>query len=253
MKLPKAKRSLILIALTALTGCSIRTPPPSIPANVSTIFRLQMPTPGQVTELDSIGSYGNAPIVVSKDGRLVLDGRDLSEADLPNFLRAADPDESSEVSVMPDPEARAGDVVKQLARVASFGPLNIAGNERHREFGERLASDPGRSLPAFRGVVGEYEMPIVVGVVGPDDQCTVEFDATAMDSALLYERSFDVLDGIVMRAGGVEAVLEQPRIIDNLFARLQTAADTPWRCVAGAMFQVQAGGWPSVQFEIVDR
>lgn len=78
-------------------------------------------------------------------------------------------------------------------------------------------------------------------------QCRVYFNnITLVDSNELQEQAFKRLDAIVQRAGGVEALLEDPEKIPQVHIRGDVNA--PWRCVAGAIFRVQLAGYPIVGF-----
>jgi biopolymer transport protein ExbD len=69
---------------------------------------------------------------------------------------------------------------------------------------------------------------------------------TPVDSQELYNQAFDRLDAIVKRAGGPEALMEDPERIPQVVIRGDVNA--PWRCVAGAIYNVQAAGYPTVGF-----
>ncbi len=78
-------------------------------------------------------------------------------------------------------------------------------------------------------------------------ECRVYFNnVTPVDSAELQEQAFDRLDAIVQRAGGPEAIAEDPDKIPQVHIRADV--DAPWKCVAGAIFNVQAAGYPTVGF-----
>ncbi|RDC61050.1 Biopolymer transport protein ExbD [Alteripontixanthobacter maritimus] len=78
-------------------------------------------------------------------------------------------------------------------------------------------------------------------------ECRVYFNnTTPVTSTELYDRSFERLDTIVERAGGPEAILEDPDQIPQVHIRGDVNA--PWRCVAGAIYNVQAAGYPTVGF-----
>jgi biopolymer transport protein ExbD len=78
-------------------------------------------------------------------------------------------------------------------------------------------------------------------------QCRIYFNnITLVDSNELQEQAFKRLDAIVQRAGGVEALLEDPEKIPQVHIRGDVNA--PWRCVAGAIFRVQLAGYPIVGF-----
>ncbi|MBD2843367.1 ExbD/TolR family protein [Erythrobacter rubeus] len=78
-------------------------------------------------------------------------------------------------------------------------------------------------------------------------ECRVYFNnITPVTSEELYDRAFTRLDNIVQAAGGPEAIMEDPERIPQVHIRGDTNA--PWRCVAGAIYNVQAAGYPIVGF-----
>ena len=50
----------------------------------------------------------------------------------------------------------------------------------------------------------------------------------------------------MQRAGGIEALVNDPEAIPQVHIRADV--NTPWRCVAGAIYNVQAAGYPTVGF-----
>lgn len=96
--------------------------------------------------------------------------------------------------------------------------------------------DGGRSAgePGFEGAARTGE-------------CRVYFNnITAVSSEELYDQAFERLDAIVQRAGGPEAIMENPEAIPQVHIRGDVNA--PWSCVAGAIYNVQAAGYPTVGF-----
>lgn len=78
-------------------------------------------------------------------------------------------------------------------------------------------------------------------------QCRVYFNnVTQVDSQELYDQAFKRLDQIVKREGGIEAIMQDPEKIPQVHIRGDVHA--PWRCVAGAIYNVQAAGYPTVGF-----
>lgn len=78
-------------------------------------------------------------------------------------------------------------------------------------------------------------------------ECRVFFNnTTPVDSTELYDQAFNRLDRIVQRAGGQEAMLADPDLIPQVLIRADV--NTPWRCVAGTIYNVQAAGYPTVGF-----
>lgn len=78
-------------------------------------------------------------------------------------------------------------------------------------------------------------------------QCRVYFNnMTPVSSNELYDQAFKRLDSIVKREGGIEAIMRNPEIIPQVHIRADI--NTPWRCVAGTIYNVQAAGYPAVGF-----
>ena len=71
-------------------------------------------------------------------------------------------------------------------------------------------------------------------------------NTTLVDSEELYDQAFNRLDQIVQRAGGPEAMMANPDMIPQVHIRADV--NTPWRCVAGAIYKIQAAGYPTVGF-----
>ncbi|RVU04773.1 biopolymer transporter ExbD [Novosphingobium umbonatum] len=78
-------------------------------------------------------------------------------------------------------------------------------------------------------------------------ECRVYFNnVTPVDSTELFDKAFKRLDEIVKREGGAEALRENPDKVPQVHIRADVEA--PWRCVAGAIFNVQRAGYPTVGF-----
>ena len=78
-------------------------------------------------------------------------------------------------------------------------------------------------------------------------ECRVYFNnITPVTSEELYDQAFNRLDAIVKRAGGPEALMAEPDLIPQVHIRGDVNA--PWRCVAGAIYNIQAAGYPTVGF-----
>ena len=71
-------------------------------------------------------------------------------------------------------------------------------------------------------------------------------NTTPVTNEELYDQAFERLDAIVRRAGGVEAIMADPELIPQVHIRADV--NTPWRCVAGAIWTVQLAGYPTVGF-----
>jgi biopolymer transport protein ExbD len=78
-------------------------------------------------------------------------------------------------------------------------------------------------------------------------ECRVYFNnTTPVTSEELYDQAFERLDTIVQRAGGPEAIMEDPEKIPQVHIRGDVNA--PWSCVAGTIYNVQSAGYPTVGF-----
>jgi biopolymer transport protein ExbD len=87
------------------------------------------------------------------------------------------------------------------------------------------------------------------GFTGADrnGECRVYINnVTPVDSQELYDQAFNRLDAIVQREGGIEAIVQDPEKIPQVHIRGDVNA--PWRCVAGAIYNVQAAGYPTIGF-----
>jgi len=77
--------------------------------------------------------------------------------------------------------------------------------------------------------------------------CRVYFNnITAVDSEELRDMAFKRLDAIVKREGGPAALMANPEKVPQVHIRADIEA--PWRCVAGAIYNIQISGYPTVGF-----
>ena len=80
-----------------------------------------------------------------------------------------------------------------------------------------------------------------------EGQCRVYFNnITPVTSDELQDQAFKRLDAIVKREGGAEAIMQNPEKIPQVHIRGDQNA--PWKCVAGAIYRVQAAGYPTIAF-----
>ena len=77
--------------------------------------------------------------------------------------------------------------------------------------------------------------------------CRIYFNnITPVSSEELRDLAFKRLEAIVKREGGAEALLANPEKVPQVHIRGDVEA--PWRCVAGAIYNVQISGYPTVGF-----
>jgi len=78
-------------------------------------------------------------------------------------------------------------------------------------------------------------------------ECRIYFNnTTPVTSEELRDQAFKRLDNIVKREGGPEALLNNPEKVPQVHIRGDVEA--PWRCVAGAIYNIQISGYPTVGF-----
>ena len=77
--------------------------------------------------------------------------------------------------------------------------------------------------------------------------CRIYFNnITPVDSNELRDLAYKRLDTIVKREGGPEALRANPDKVPQVHIRGDVNA--PWRCIAGAIYNVQISGYPTVGF-----
>ena len=87
------------------------------------------------------------------------------------------------------------------------------------------------------------------GYAGPSryGECRIYFNnITPVNSEELRDQAFKRLDSIVKREGGIDAIKNNPEKIPQVHIRGDVNA--PWRCIAGAIYNVQISGYPTVGF-----
>jgi biopolymer transport protein ExbD len=78
-------------------------------------------------------------------------------------------------------------------------------------------------------------------------ECRIYFNnITPVDDTELRDMAFKRLDAIIKREGGAEALRAEPEKVPQVHIRADINA--PWRCVAGAVYNVQVSGYPTVGF-----
>lgn len=96
---------------------------------------------------------------------------------------------------------------------------------------------------------GAGRSPSEPGYEGPsrNGECRIYFNnVTAVNSEEMRDMAFKRLDAIVKRAGGPEALMASPEKVPQVHIRGDV--NTPWRCVAGAIYNSQISGYPTVGF-----
>jgi len=77
--------------------------------------------------------------------------------------------------------------------------------------------------------------------------CRVYYNnTTPVTSEELRDKGYKRLKAIIDRAGGPDALRNNPELIPQVHIRGDVNA--PWRCIAGAIYNVQVVGYPTVGF-----
>lgn len=97
---------------------------------------------------------------------------------------------------------------------------------------DRAGRSPGQ--PGFAGASRNGECRVYLNNVTP------------VTSDELYDQAFTHLDGVVQRAGGAEALIAEPDSIP--VAHIWGDVNAPWHCIAGAIYNIQVAGYPTVGF-----
>ena len=78
-------------------------------------------------------------------------------------------------------------------------------------------------------------------------ECRIYFNnITPVTAEELRDLAYKRLDAIVKRAGGPEALIANPEKVPQVHIRGDVNA--PWRCIAGAIYNVQISGYPTIGF-----
>jgi biopolymer transport protein ExbD len=194
------------------------------------------------------------PYAITQSGDVTLRGRKVSADTLEADLATMSPFKNPALAITIDPRAALPDIVSRLALFAEKRDLMLVGVETYRTFIEPSnRADVERPGPACRGATGQFELPVVVGLAPDGQTCEATISGRSMVDDALYQEAFAVLDRLVTEHGGPENTLAKTGAGREIVARVQSGAETPWRCVAGVILALQRSGWPNVQLEVEPR
>jgi biopolymer transport protein ExbD len=78
-------------------------------------------------------------------------------------------------------------------------------------------------------------------------ECRIYFNnITPVNAAELRDMAYKRLDAVVKREGGPEELAKNPDKVPQVHIRGDVEA--PWRCIAGAIYNIQVSGYPTVGF-----
>jgi hypothetical protein len=194
------------------------------------------------------------PYAITQSGDVTLGGGKVSDDAIEADLATASPRRSPALAITVDPRAALPQIAARLALFAAKRNLKLVDVETFQTF--IAPSSPvqvDRPGSAFRGPVGPFELPVVVGLALDGQTCEASIADKAMIDGAFYAEAYAVLDRLVVENGGPDNTLTKTRAGRDIVARLQSGPLTPWRCVAGVILAVQRSGWPNVQLEVEVR
>lgn len=216
---------------------------------IGSTLRYEVPQPDGEPDSDP-----TMPLRIEAKGKLTWARRRVKRAEVAELFANLGAPNFAKMAVVPAGDVAFGDVIAQLSDFGKLGGYQLLELESYAKFAMAKASDGSRiAPPPFVGTYSEYELPLVVGFDVTTKQCLASVVKWSVGSEELYDRSFHQLDAIVHHAGGVEALLKDEDALDQIVARLQSAPNTPWRCIAGAMHNVEKSGWPYISLEVIEQ
>lgn len=209
------------------------------------VLDYEPPMPGR----DELGTEDQ--LHISADGSLTFMQKPYGH--IGEAMEAVTSNGLSEIDIVVAGDARFGDVV-QILTPMEVGSYTLMELHRFRNLGESQEGGSRKlQSPAFEGEVGRYELPIVVSYNAIEEACRFSLLSVNYDSLELYDRSFHMLDTWVQRAGGVEAFFRKTNNAEGVAARIQSPSNTPWRCIAAAIYATQAAGYPFMNLEAIQQ
>jgi hypothetical protein len=191
------------------------------------------------------------PFSISKSGDVTFDGRSFTDEEIVAELADLPPAHATASAISIDPHAAFADIVARLAIFSSAGEFKLLDLRKNRTFVEPGSigelTEPGAP---FRGTASEFELPVTIGLARNGEACVATLGDMTITDGAFYHQSFVKLDDLVQREGGVESALAKTNNGLDIVARVQSAPQTPWRCVAAIIHAVEIAGWPVVQLEV---
>lgn len=260
-----------LAALAVVTGCAPddAMPEPIVSVVLDTPYHDE-PFPTERGCWDGVARM-LCPLIVTHEGDLTHQGAQISAAEASRIEETWNRLGFRTLGVAAHPSSDTKAVVGHLSELDDYLPGPTSMNETYTvrdpyprfaviELEERYSNLISvRNLDAvaalgdqgFVGVPDEDKFDVWVGYSDQYQACVFKTDSISVNSQELKDRAFMKLDRLVVDAGGVEALMLDEAAIDGLESRIQSDAETPWRCVAGAMLEVQNAGWPRIRLEVM--
>lgn len=194
-------------------------------------------------------------VAIAGDGGLTWERRRIEREELRADLERSAGMGLDDIGVRPGAETSVAAVVPVLGMLNAFGQCTteLLGNEVHSDV---FAANPSEiDQPLAPPFANRFDAVILVEAVrGPAQarganrrqECRAYFVGQGVSADQLREQLYRRLYTVVAYHGGIETT---PRSAMN--AIVQTRGSTPWRCVAGAVYNVQVSGFASADLLIL--
>lgn len=193
-------------------------------------------------------------VTIASDGSIRYDGRVVALALLSASIEKSRRVENRVTRITPAADAPLGRVALVLSRFnqAKEQKYLVAGTEAYSEvFVEKALNYSEKQKIAFRDSSSiSRRFPFrVSGRAGPVRSCSITFSGVRMGSDDLRQYAYLAIDAYMKRSGIDRAVWTAG---DFPTAVVAGRADTAWMCVAGALYNLQIVGIPTVDL-VLDR
>lgn len=183
---------------------------------------------------------------------LTYDGRRVTLDQLALLIARNKHDRYLETKIRPAPDVRFGQVVKVIALFNRAGDFDfsIIGNEVFSEhFGKKQSGKHEFEMIAFARNVGRRrDIPFWVSLGSRTGGiCSIEMSGMPLNSADLRQHTYGAIDAFVKR-NWMELALR--RRDDLPRAMLQARPDTPWKCIGGALYNLQISGLQTMELMV---
>lgn len=205
------------------------------------------------------------PLIITQQGTLIHRGEQITASEVVAIESAWEQLGYPVLGVTAHPLAEYQMVAKHLAEFDKALPIPAsdveAGLPRFAlvEMEERYSKiGAERDLAASYELLGRdvngdavpYTISVFVGHSNTTNACVFMLGGLSLSAEELSDQSFRELDELVQRTAGAEAVTSSPTNFNKFAAKIQSDATTPWKCVAGALYQVKMSGWPIINLEV---
>ena len=191
-------------------------------------------------------------LTIDRPESLTYDGRRVTLDQLAVLITRNKHDRYLETKIRPAPDVRFDQVVKVIALFNRAGDFDfsIIGNEVFSEnFGKRPSGRHEFEMIAFARNVGRRrDIPFWVSLGSRTGGiCSIEMSGMPMNSDDLRQNAYRSLDAFVKR-NWMEPTLRRREDLPRTM--IQARPDTPWKCIGGALYNLQISGLPTMELVV---